>query len=125
MLGTCSSSAGPPLLEKCTQQAARLLGERPFLGRKAVIEPRIAAELVQRHGSTGLRITRREHESSDARLNQRSHAHHAGLERHVERAADSMITRATRGLPERDDLRMRRRIAIEDRTVASTRYRDP
>lgn len=51
---------------------------------EAMVQPCVLGKIIQRAASPGLRIETAEDEPVDAGLQKRSHAHQAGLERHID-----------------------------------------
>ena len=80
-----------------------------------MVVARIGDQVEHAAGSAGLGIAGAEHQPCDARMHHRHRAHRAGLQRHVKRAAQqAVIADVNAGLAQRDDFRMRRRIALGD-----------
>ena len=77
-----------PAGEEVAEQLACFLGTNSGHDGRAMIEPRVAAHLVQADQRTGLRVDRTEHHSPDSGVDQRAGAHHAWLQRDVERTVE-------------------------------------
>jgi hypothetical protein len=83
--------------EKLGKYPRTFLGENAVRDDDFVIQPRIRSDVVQRSRRATLRVRRSKDDSVDARLLQSSRAHHARLERDVERAtAEAPITHRAR-----------------------------
>ena len=77
-----------PIGEERTQQRARFFGTQAGSNRRSVVEPRIAAHLVQAVDRAGLRVAGREHHSTDPGVDQGAGAHHTGFQGDVHRAVE-------------------------------------
>src|SRR5450759_2309011 len=85
-----------------------------------VIERRMFERTDGRLDRAGLGLGRAVDEPRDPRVDHRPHAHLAGLDRHIQRrAGQSIVARLLPRLPQRDDLRVRRRIVQADGLVES------
>ena len=79
-----------------------------------VVEPRVGGEVVERTGGTRARVGRTEHDQVDARRQRGSRAHRARLDRRDQRVtAEPPAADDLRGTSQRQDLRVRGRVAAQ------------
>ena len=94
-----------PADEEVAEQLAGFLGTNSGHDGRAMIEPRIAAYLVQADQRTGLWVDRTEHHPPNPRVDQRTSAHHAWLQRDVERTIEQPpMTHHVGGIADRQHL---------------------
>lgn len=108
----------PSRCEEILQQCGGFLRANSGPYFDAMIQARMIKNGKARSHRATLRIIRAVDEALDARLYHGSGAHCTRLNRHVQRSAwQPIISDCLRGLAERENLGMRRRIAVGDGTV--------
>ena len=101
--------------EKPAQQLAALVREHATRDIDAMVVAFVLQHVEHAAGRAGLRIGRAVDHARDARMHDRTGAHHAGLERHVQRRSWKAIVAAVpAGIAQRLHFRMRGRIAEGD-----------
>lgn len=113
-----SGSASSALPEERAQQDTGFLGPHPGGELDAMVQPRLAHQVIQGSGGASLGIHRADHEALHARQNDRAGAHGARLERDGERAPGEVPAAGdASGLAQGKDLRMRGGVLIGFATV--------
>src|SRR5579885_250054 len=112
----------PPCAEEGAHERARALRLDAAGHRDAVVQTRVGVECVQRLDRTALGIGAAVDEPADPRLDRRPHAHRTGLDGDVEDGTrQPVIPGRARRRPQRQHLRMPRRVAPRDARVAGAR----
>ena len=101
------------------QQAHRLVLQNSGNNFDAMIERRRVENLHASPNRSALGLIRAINEASNSGLHKRARAHGARLDGHVERrASEAIVARLSRGLAQRHDFCMSRRVAIGNRAIA-------
>lgn len=121
-----SGSASPTLAEECAQQVTAFLAPHPGGELDAVIQPRLAHQVVQGSGGTSFGIHRADDDALQTGQNDRTGAHRARLERDGERAAGEVpATGDASSRAQGEDLRMRGGVLVGFPTVAGLSQKLP
>ena len=118
------SPIGPALRtalgKETLQQLAALVGQQPPLHDRLVVEPPLGRQIQHPAAHAGLGVRGAEHHPADTGVQHRAQAHHARLQRHIERGfAHPIVAQLLGRHPQGADLGMRRRIMTADGMVVA------
>src|SRR4030095_13682065 len=117
---SCSRRGGAKAGKEIRQQLTALVREHAAQNRRMVVQARLTEDVDDRTASSRLWIARAKDEPCDARMQDRTHAHRARLERHIKRATGkTIVAKHARRIAQRRDFGVRRRVVRSDGGVAA------